>query len=298
MKRILVSALAAVLFHGAVLFFLPFSDFVPGTVSPEDHGIAIQITHLPPEPEKKAGPLPAADLPPVPRPEEQPPPSRQQPPEEKPSSEEKPFPEEEHPPAPVPDIETPLPETPLPKPDKPETDTADPDTADSDMTDPDMPDAVNPIPETSDRPFSDTRNPPPRKILDQNASETGTAQGAAGGMTASIDKTLDAVPPNDGDTASDQPPRKQAVPLYKKNPPPRYPGNARRRGHAGTVLLMVYVTEKGEAGQVRVFESSGHASLDRAAEKAVADWRFEPGTSDGVPTGMWVKIPILFELKP
>jgi protein TonB len=60
---------------------------------------------------------------------------------------------------------------------------------------------------------------------------------------------------------------------------------------------MVYVNEKGEADQVRIFESSGHASLDRSAEIAVADWRFEPGTSDGVPTGMWVKIPITFELK-
>jgi protein TonB len=62
-------------------------------------------------------------------------------------------------------------------------------------------------------------------------------------------------------------------------------------------MLMVFVSETGEAREVRIFESSGHASLDRAAEIAVADWRFEPGTSDGVPTGMWVKIPITFELK-
>jgi protein TonB len=130
---------------------------------------------------------------------------------------------------------------------------------------------------------------------EQDTSET--AQGASGGMTASIDKTQGVNSPTDRDPASEQIPRKQAVPIYKENPPPRYPGNARRRGHAGTVLLMVYVNEKGEADQVRVFESSGHASLDRAAAKSVAGWRFEPGTSGGIPTGMWVKIPITFELK-
>jgi protein TonB len=91
--------------------------------------------------------------------------------------------------------------------------------------------------------------------------------------------------------------RKQAVPLYKKNPRPRYPRIARRRGHTGTVMLMVFVNKIGEAEKLRIFESSGYDSLDHAAETAVADWRFEPGTSNGVPTGMWVKIPITFELK-
>ncbi|MCF8075104.1 MAG: TonB family protein, partial [Desulfotignum sp.] len=91
--------------------------------------------------------------------------------------------------------------------------------------------------------------------------------------------------------------RKQAVPLYKENPRPRYPRIARRRGHTGTVMLMVFVNKTGEAEKLRIFESSGYDSLDHAAETAVADWRFEPGTSNGVPTGMWVKIPITFELK-
>jgi protein TonB len=62
-------------------------------------------------------------------------------------------------------------------------------------------------------------------------------------------------------------------------------------------MLMVFVNKIGEAEKLRIFESSGYDTLDRAAEKAVAAWRFEPGTSNGVPTGMWVKIPITFELK-
>ena len=300
MTRILVSALAAVVIHGAALFFLPFSAYVPGTVSPKDHGIAIQIIHPSPEPEKKADPSPAPDMPPVPRPEEQQPPEQIEPPEEK-----RP-PEEKQPPEPVPDIETPPPPPPeieensdpleitprkdlMPKTENltlsaPQTDALPPE--------PDEPDPVNPETETPDMPSSDNRDPLPRTTPDQDLSETGKAQAPAAGRTASTDKT-----PNDREPSPDLPHRIEAVPLYKQNPPPRYPGNARRRGHTGTVLLMVFVTGKGTVEQIRVLESSGHDSLDRAAEKAVADWRFEPGTSGGIPTGMWVKIPITFELK-
>ncbi len=128
----------------------------------------------------------------------------------------------------------------LPETDEPETDTADPDAAE-----PDVPDPVDPDPETPDGTSSDHRTPPPRLIPNQDFSETGTTQGAPAAMAASIDKTLVAAPPNDQYPALDQPLQKQAVPLYKENPPPRYPGNARRRGHSGTVLLMVFVNEKG-----------------------------------------------------
>jgi protein TonB len=276
MTRILLSAMAAVLIHGAVLFFLPLFATPPGTISPQDHGIAVQISHLSPEPEPKAAAALAPDMPPIPRPEEK------------------------QPPEPVPDIQSPPPPstqikaTPEPaeitarkdlmpkkqdltlSPPQPETQTRE---------------SVNPDPEPPDNTSSDSRDPQSRKILDQHLSETRTAERPSTGITASTAGNPDAI-------ALDAPPRrKEAVPLYKENPPPQYPGNARRRGHAGTVMLMVFVSETGGAQQVRIFESSGHASLDRAAESAVADWRFEPGTSDGVPTGMWVKIPITFELK-
>ena len=161
---------------------------------------------------------------------------------------------------------------------------------------PDEPDPVHPETETPDMPSSDKKNPLLRTPPDQDLSETGKAPPPAAAMTASTDKAPVATP-TVREPSPDLPHRKEAVPLYRENPPPRYPGNARRRGHTGTVLLMVFVTEKGVAEQIRVAASSGHDSLDRAAAKAVADWRFEPGTSGGIPTGMWVKIPITFELK-
>ncbi len=89
----------------------------------------------------------------------------------------------------------------------------------------------------------------------------------------------------------------EAVPLYKINPPPRYPESARRRGVQGTVVLSVHVDARGRASNLWLFTSSGHRSLDNAALQAVKDWIFEPGTQGGLPVAMWVKVPVRFELK-
>jgi protein TonB len=225
------------------------------------------------------------------------------PPVQTPLPEENQPPEKKEPPEPVPDIETPPPpppeieENPDPLEITPRKDLM-PKTENLTLSapEPDEPDPVHPETETPDMPSSDKKDPLPRTTPDQDLSETGKAQAPTAGMTASTDKSpVDT--PTVREPSPDLPHRKEAVPLYKENPPPRYPGNARRRGHTGTVLLMVFVSEKGVAEQIRVAASSGYDSLDRAAAKSVADWRFEPGTSGGIPTGMWVKIPITFELK-
>lgn len=88
-----------------------------------------------------------------------------------------------------------------------------------------------------------------------------------------------------------------AVPLYKINPPPRYPAAARRRGAQGTVILNVHVDEQGRVSNLWLFESSGHRSLDTAAIEAVTGWRFEPGMQGGRNVAMWVRIPVRFELQ-
>jgi len=88
-----------------------------------------------------------------------------------------------------------------------------------------------------------------------------------------------------------------AVPLYKVNPPPRYPAAAKRRGQQGTVVLSVHVDEHGRVSNLWLFESSGHISLDTAALQAVKDWIFEPGTQGGSTVAMWVNVPVRFELK-
>ncbi|RLB13259.1 MAG: hypothetical protein DRG82_16000 [Deltaproteobacteria bacterium] len=89
---------------------------------------------------------------------------------------------------------------------------------------------------------------------------------------------------------------KVARPLYRKNPRPGYPRLARRRGYQGTVILEAFITRDGIPGKVRVFRSSGYRSLDKAAIRAVEKWSFEPGSKNGIPVDMWVKIPVRFQL--
>jgi len=89
----------------------------------------------------------------------------------------------------------------------------------------------------------------------------------------------------------------EAVPLYRENPPPAYPGLARRRGYEGVVLLDVLVSEEGHVGELRVARSSGYSLLDRAAVEAVEAWRFEPGRRGDRPVAMRVRVPVRFRLQ-
>jgi len=90
---------------------------------------------------------------------------------------------------------------------------------------------------------------------------------------------------------------RQATPLYQINPPPKYPRLARRRGLEGVVFLDVLIDVSGKVADLRLFSSSGHSVLDRAAQKAVRHWLFTPGTIDGRQHEMWVKVPVRFQLK-
>lgn len=61
------------------------------------------------------------------------------------------------------------------------------------------------------------------------------------------------------------------------NRPPAYPVLARRLGYEGRVIVRVRVSPEGAAEEVALGESSGYASLDRAALEAVRGWRFTSG---------------------
>jgi protein TonB len=70
-----------------------------------------------------------------------------------------------------------------------------------------------------------------------------------------------------------------------RNRPPVYPQEAVRRRLEGEVLLVIHVSSMGLAEGAEIVESSGHASLDRAAVDAVMTWRFRPAVRDGRPIG-------------
>jgi protein TonB len=79
--------------------------------------------------------------------------------------------------------------------------------------------------------------------------------------------------------------------------PPVYPRASRRAGEAGTVVLRINIAASGAVTTAAVVVSSGFERLDAAAQKAVQQWRFMPGTVDGVPTAMPLQVPIRFELQ-
>ncbi|MDX1329720.1 MAG: TonB family protein [Burkholderiaceae bacterium] len=79
--------------------------------------------------------------------------------------------------------------------------------------------------------------------------------------------------------------------------PPVYPRASRRAGEAGTVVLGINIAASGAVTAAAVVVSSGFERLDAAAQKAVKQWRFTPGTVDGVPTAMPLQVPIRFELQ-
>ena len=78
---------------------------------------------------------------------------------------------------------------------------------------------------------------------------------------------------------------------------PVYPAQEIRQQHTGTVLLSVQVLPNGRVGEVRIDQSSGYPRLDASAAREARQWRFKPGTSDGVAVAMWRQVPITFRLK-
>ena len=77
---------------------------------------------------------------------------------------------------------------------------------------------------------------------------------------------------------------------------PKYPERARRKGWEGTTLLRVLIDRRGKSKAIQVSQSSGFAALDRAAVKAVKQWRFYPAHNGNGPVESWVRVPIIFRL--
>jgi protein TonB len=88
----------------------------------------------------------------------------------------------------------------------------------------------------------------------------------------------------------------QAKPVYRINPPPLYPKIARKRGYQGNVVLEVLIDKQGKVTDLRVYSSSGHSILDKAATASVKKWLFQPGMRGSEKIEMWVRVPIRFRL--
>lgn len=80
------------------------------------------------------------------------------------------------------------------------------------------------------------------------------------------------------------------------NSPVRYPPALEAQGAEGTVLLRLFVDEKGNVNQdsTRIAESSGYPALDSAALAAAPALRFAPALHDGTPIRTLFLQPIQF----
>jgi protein TonB len=77
---------------------------------------------------------------------------------------------------------------------------------------------------------------------------------------------------------------------------PVVPIEARRARIHGTVVLAVTVSPDGIPSAVDVHRSSGHLMLDRAAQEALWQWRFDPAQRGGVPVEERIAVPITFRI--
>jgi protein TonB len=80
-------------------------------------------------------------------------------------------------------------------------------------------------------------------------------------------------------------------------PAPRYPADAIRQRHQGTVMLLLTIGPDGRPRQVTVDQSSGYAELDQAAIESARQWRFRAVKSGG-GTATHARIPVHFHLDP
>lgn len=81
------------------------------------------------------------------------------------------------------------------------------------------------------------------------------------------------------------------------NAPPPYPTEARHQGWEGMVLLELHLNANGLPDSVTVVHSSGHRTLDWAARRAAAQWRFEPSSPASARINPLLRIAILFRLQ-
>jgi periplasmic protein TonB len=81
-----------------------------------------------------------------------------------------------------------------------------------------------------------------------------------------------------------------------RQPPPKYPAAAQRRGLEGKVMLRVRVSPAGAVEGVELLSGSSAEILDEAAIQAVRGWTFRPAMRLGVAVAAVVDVPVRFRL--
>lgn len=76
-----------------------------------------------------------------------------------------------------------------------------------------------------------------------------------------------------------------------------YPPLLRDAGIGGTVVVYLFIDEEGTVQNTRVHTSSGHTSLDEAAQRVGSVMRFSPAMNRDKKVPVWVSLPITFQVR-
>ena len=78
---------------------------------------------------------------------------------------------------------------------------------------------------------------------------------------------------------------------------PKYPEIAQEAGIEGTVVVQVFVDDKGRVKDTVILKGIPNTGLDEAASDAIRDVRFRPAKQRERAVGVWISIPVNFRLK-
>lgn len=73
------------------------------------------------------------------------------------------------------------------------------------------------------------------------------------------------------------------VPEPIKRIEPKYPMSAARAGREGWAIFSFVINEEGRVKDILLKDSSGSKDINKAAKKAVKNWRYQPAMVDGKP---------------
>jgi len=78
---------------------------------------------------------------------------------------------------------------------------------------------------------------------------------------------------------------------------PKYPEIAQEAGIEGTVVVQIFVDEKGRVREATILSGIPNTGLDEAAIEAIRKVRFRPAKQRERAVGVWISIPVNFRLK-
>jgi protein TonB len=87
------------------------------------------------------------------------------------------------------------------------------------------------------------------------------------------------------------------VSILSKNSPPIYPRASKRLGEEGVVKVRLDISVVGTTTHATIIQTSGFDRLDKAALKAVKNWKFNPAIKGGRPVETSIDIPVRFNIQ-